>query len=461
MIQKSDESDSKTKSYHAYGAAATLFRSLDAEILIEGPAGTGKTRAILEKVYACAREYPGMRCLLIRKTKSSMPQSILETWDRFVLQLNDGVEFSHKRQSYVFTNGSEVLLGSLDDSKAIVKIMSMELDMIASFETTEITENDWETLQTRLRNQSTMPFKQSVADCNPSYPQHWLNQRCNRGHMTRLHSKHDDNPSVDPKYLRTLQNLTGVRRARLYEGRWAAAEGMVYDQWDPTVHIISQEEMGKIVIRRTIGSCDWGFRAPGVLQAWGLDADRNMYLMAEHYHTGKPIEWWVDRALEFKEIYHADTWVPDPEDPEKVDKFRRAGLNCVIPDKRIEMGLDLVRQRLKPLDGGKPSLYIVDGALALRDETLVQASQAFCTVQEIDNYVYPKAQDGKLLKEKPEDHDDHGCDSMRYAVWQVDKGVSIDPKTVPRKPYALGTLGHLTDHHLAFDPEPEKNDPFA
>ena len=38
--------------YRAYGAAAELFRCTAPEILIEGPAGTGKSRSLLEKIHA-------------------------------------------------------------------------------------------------------------------------------------------------------------------------------------------------------------------------------------------------------------------------------------------------------------------------------------------------------------------------------------------------------------------------
>ena len=71
--------------------------------------------------------------------------------------------------------------------------------------------------------------------------------------MTRLLSRHTDNPTLydarrgewTPKgttYLGTLKRLTGARALRLLEGRWAAAEGIVYPEYEPTTHMIDSNE---------------------------------------------------------------------------------------------------------------------------------------------------------------------------------------------------------------------------
>ena len=62
--------------YRAYGAAAELFRCTAPEILIEGPAGTGKSRSLLEKIHYLAETHPKSRYLLMRKTRARMGQSV-------------------------------------------------------------------------------------------------------------------------------------------------------------------------------------------------------------------------------------------------------------------------------------------------------------------------------------------------------------------------------------------------
>ena len=93
-----------------------------------------------------------------------------------------------------------------------------------------------------------MSFQQIMADCNPDAPHHWLRQRCERGACHLIYCTHEDNPRLydaetgewspeGAEYLRRLDALTGVRYERLRLGKWAAAEGLIYDTFDPAVHL--------------------------------------------------------------------------------------------------------------------------------------------------------------------------------------------------------------------------------
>jgi hypothetical protein len=61
-----------TEAYRPWGAAAEVFRCWEDEVLLSGPGGTGKSRAYLEKLHLCALKYPGMRGLIVRKTRVSL-----------------------------------------------------------------------------------------------------------------------------------------------------------------------------------------------------------------------------------------------------------------------------------------------------------------------------------------------------------------------------------------------------
>jgi hypothetical protein len=72
-------------------------------------------------------------------------------------------------------------------------------------------------------------------------------QRRDAGKLTFFKSTHRDNPELfDPatgeitsageKRISRLQNLTGVRYKRLYQGLWAAPEGVIYDIYDDARH---------------------------------------------------------------------------------------------------------------------------------------------------------------------------------------------------------------------------------
>src|SRR5262245_22584773 len=69
-------------SFALYGGVARGFNSTAEEVLLSGPAGSGKTIASLLRVYWVCRKYPGARCLVVRKTRESLTESVLVTWER-------------------------------------------------------------------------------------------------------------------------------------------------------------------------------------------------------------------------------------------------------------------------------------------------------------------------------------------------------------------------------------------
>lgn len=184
--------------YKRYGAALALWRSGKPEVLLSGPAGTGKaqpldailytpggvkrmgdiavgdlvltpdgetasvlqvhpqgekdifrvtftggdsveccadhlwqvthnSRACLEKLHHCADKYPGMRALIARKTRESITQTAMVTYEQKVLPLGwleeKYVRFNTTDQCYEYPNGSIIAVGGLDKAS---KIMSSD-----------------------------------------------------------------------------------------------------------------------------------------------------------------------------------------------------------------------------------------------------------------------------------------------------------------------------------------------
>ena len=180
--------------YKPLGGARELFETRAGEVLVCGPSGTGKSRAALEKINALCELHPGIRVLLCRKTRKSLTESVLVTYEKEVLPPGSPALSGPDRGNrtrYNYPNGSEIVLGGLDD---ISRIMSSQYDALFVNEATEITEDEWETLLTRLRNnrlrdtRTRAAWHQAIADCNPSHPRHWLKVRADRGHMRYIAS---------------------------------------------------------------------------------------------------------------------------------------------------------------------------------------------------------------------------------------------------------------------------------
>lgn len=412
--------------YRPYGAAEQVLYCKAPEVVLSGPAGTGKSRANLEKLHLCAEKYPGMRALILRKTRESLSESALVTFEDKVVPAGHAILTNVQRrfrQSYRYANGSEIIVCGLDKPG---KVMSTEFDMAYIQEAIECFEDDWEKVTTRLRN-GVMPYQQLLADTNPEGPKHWLKQRCERGQCVMLESRHEDNPTLwsmrsgdwtpaGRSYMSILDALTGARKPRLRYGRWVQAEGAVYDAWDRNVHLVRMEIPAAW---RRFRSVDFGYTNPFVCQWWAMDPDGRLYLYRELYRTKRLVKEHAAEIRTLSEGERIEVTVAD-HDAEDRATLDAEGIPTLPAYKLISPGIQAVQQRLQKAGDGKPRLFVLDNALVAQDEDLLTAKKPTSTEQEFDGYVWPKGQDGKAVKEVPVDDCNHGMDAMRYLVAYAD-----------------------------------------
>ena len=435
--------------YHPKGAAREIFRCGSTEVLLEGPAGTGKTRAALEKAHIMAEHYDGCRILFMRQTRESMSESVLVTWENKVIpeghKILEGAT-RRMRQIYEYPNGSTVVTGGLDKPG---KIMSTDFDLIVVFEATEVNEDAYETLTTRLRN-GVIPYQQIIADCNPGASTHWLNQRANAGGMARLLSRHEDNPllhdgdqwtGTGEAYLSRLDRLGGHRKERLRFGRWATAEGVVYSEFDRAVHVIDPFAIPDDW--RIIRCVDFGYVNPFVCQWWAIDEDGRMYLIRELYKTERIVSDHARHILSLSSEKQYEATIAD-HDAEDRATLMAEGIETIAARKEIKPGIEAVQSRLRKQGDGSPRLYFFRDALVERDANLDDTSRPCSTIEEFDGYVWPRSQQGKPAKDLPVKTDDHGMDAMRYAVAYCDNLGSI-PMEVRMITVGAGEDEHADD----------------
>jgi phage terminase large subunit-like protein len=429
------------RAYEPFGAARAAWRSARGEVLLVGPADTGKSRLWIEKLHYCANKYAKMRACMTRKTRKSLTQSAMVTYENKVLPVGalserakpGRIHFSTQDQQYEYPNRSIIAVSGLDDPE---KLKSSEWDMIYFQEATEGSENDWEMMTRGLRN-GVMPYQQLCADCNPSYPTHWLKARCDRGATLMLQAHHEDNPSITPERLALLKALTGIRYWRLYKGLWRAAEGTVYEEWDPSIHVVSRQQLkdwqvfytdgtlNRQVIRHIVGGCDWGYANPGVLHVYGLDSDGRLYLFREVYRTHKTIDWWIEQACELDQTFHVERWIADPSRPDYIAQFNGAGLPTEGAQNDIALGVGFLRTRLRVARDGRPRFFVYEYALQERDEALVELHKPTGIETEVDMYVWAEPKENRPLKEEPVDDFNHALDVARYVCATLDEGTDL------------------------------------
>lgn len=405
------------------GAMIRLWECLDQEVLAEGPAGTAKTRTILEMLDYTARKYAGARILMVRKTRTSMTHSVIATFNRFV-KLRD-VHFLTTDQSYHYRNDSQITVGGMDKPS---KILSSEWDIVFWNEATEGTLNDWEVLTGRLRA-GAVPYQQMIADCNPDVDGHWLNQRAKTDLMTRIVTRHEDNPRYwdaergvytpeGERYVKgVLDKLTGVRYLRYRLGIWAAREGLVYESFDRAVHVINRDQLPEL--RQRFRVTDFGFANPFVTQWWGTDHDGRLYLYREIYHTQRTVRVHSGQINSLSEMEQFASAMICDHDAEDRATLEENGIATLPARKALRPGIDAVIERLKVQGDGKPRLFIVADALVELDQSLREAGLPTCTLDEFGSYTWPDSKAGRNDKEEPVDAYNHGMDAMRYMVMHL------------------------------------------
>jgi PBSX family phage terminase large subunit len=421
--------------YEPRGAALDLFSTRASEVVITGAAGTGKSLVCLYRIHAAATKYPGARCLILRKTAVSLGSTTLVTFEKKVIpvDLKRGVirwfgGSTREAAAYRYTtNGSTIVVGGMDKPE---KILSSEYDLVFVDEATELTETDWETIGTRLRN-GAMPWQQQIGACNPGPPTHWIKSRANRGALAMLESRHKDNPAYvnadgtytpqGVNYMAKLDALTGVRRLRLRDSKWAAAEGLVYETYDPAVHLIDRFDVPAAWAAWI--SVDFGFNHPYVAQIWREDDDGRLYLVKEIFMTGGLVE---DHGRQLKSLLAQMKLRPravicDHDAEDRATLERHLGMATVAAKKTVSDGIQAVQARLRVQGDGKPRLFIMRDAPVRRDPVLVGASKPASTAEEFPSYVWA-VKPGGTLKEEPLKALDDGLDALRYMVAHRDLG---------------------------------------
>ena len=238
-------------------------------------------------------------------------------------------------------------------------------------------------------------------DSNPDNPNHWLNTDYidnDDETIVDFRFKLDDNTFLSERYRQSIKSATPT--GKFYDrdilGLWTVAEGAIYSDFDKDVHVIGKP---KYDIAEYYAGVDWGYDHYGSIVILGDDTQGNTYIVdgiAEQY---KEIDYWVERAKEFKEIYGDMTFYADSARPEHVMRFRREKLKTINANKSVIAGIEEVAKRFKE----ERLFYIKDAIPRFEDE--------------IYNYRWKQ----NSTKDEPVKEYDDVLDSIRYAIYSKGK----------------------------------------
>ena len=249
----------------------------------------------------------------------------------------------------------------------------------------------------------------------------------NEIYLNRLHNPEvwyefmewSDNPYLDEEEVATMEGCMDERALQSRKfGRFGASEGLVYPEFEETVHVIEPFEVPKEWQDNI--SIDPGLNNPLSAHWYAVDFDDNVYVTYEHYEAGRDIEY---HAAEIKRICEKLGWkrdyrgrvcaLIDSAAKQKTlsgvqsvaELFYERGI-LVNPDvdKDLFAGIARVKGYLRR-DNGLPNIYIFNCCTQL--------------IRELKGYFWGSG-------DAPRKADDHALDEMRYYLMSR-------PKKIPPK----------------------------
>lgn len=387
----------------------------DARINIwHGSIRSGKTIASLVAFLVAVAIAPPVGLIVISgRTLDTIGRNVMEP-------LTEEALFKPIRRAISWTPGAKtcVIFGRVvhlvgaNDRVAEGKIRGATVALVYLDEATLVPKDFFRQLLGRMSVKGARMF----ATTNPDNPSHWLMKEY-IGREAKLNLRHwkfgiDDNPSLDPDYVRDLKNeYTGLWYKRFILGDWVQSEGAVYEMWDESRHVV--DHLPQITKWLAVG-IDYGTTNPFSALSLGLGADNRLYFTSEWRYDSKlskrqltDVEYskrvreWVRAhpipgAKELKGI-NPDWWVVDPSAASFRIQLYEDGIAAKLADNEVIGGVRTI------------------SSLLTTDRLRVHRScEGF--IKEAPAYAWngKKSEEGDDVVLKV---DDHSLDAGRYAVY--------------------------------------------
>ncbi|MCD8368440.1 MAG: PBSX family phage terminase large subunit [Clostridiales bacterium] len=238
-------------------------------ILCDGSVRSGKTLSMAVGFLLWSMErFDGGQFALCGKTVESLRRNVanlLPQWLEGVFQLEERRSENRITVTGVGHRNNYYLFGGKDES-SYAQIQGMTLCGVLLDEVALMPRSFVEQALARC----SVPGSKFWFNCNPEGPEHWFYLEWVRQARARnilyLHFTMEDNPSLSPEIRERYERLyNGVFYDRYVRGLWVAAEGLVYDGFDPARHMppTLPETAGRCYV-----SVDYGTRNPTVFLLW-------------------------------------------------------------------------------------------------------------------------------------------------------------------------------------------------
>lgn len=370
--------------------------------LLEGSVSSGKTWVSLIMWAFWVATMPADNLyMMCAKSLTTLKRNCLLLLQEQVGRSNFTFSLASK-EGYLF--GRRILLEGANDARSESKIRGLSLQGAYCDELTQLPEDFFAMLLSRLR----MPGAKLIATTNPDNPMHWLKtnyiDRQDELDLLDVVFTIDDNTELDPEYVRSIKKeYTGVFYERFILGKWVAAEGLVYPMFSEEEHVIDEIPWQAIQRGRWYVSIDYGTVNPCAMELWTI-YNGVAYLVQESYYDSR-----------------------QPGHIQRTDEEHYAELERLIGDRKIDkIVIDPSAASFKATirKHGKFSVWdaqndVINGirftATALKSGRIKIHSSCVDCIREFQSYMWDsEATEDAVIKEN-----DHSADSVRYLSYTV------------------------------------------
>jgi len=358
-----------------------------------GGAGSSKSYSTAQWMIATAFNHPGISILCTRKTFPSLRITSYKLILQLLTDYQLPYELNKTEHLITFNNNSEILFKSLDEPE---KVKSAEFDRIWIEEATEISLNDFQQLDLRLRRNRAPP-DQMYLTCNPIGKLSWVYKELvekKRADTIFFNSNYHDNPFLSQDYINSLEEKASQDH-NLYLiyclGEWGILENLIYTNWEPIDSIPEDPD-------ETIYGLDFGFNNQTALIE--ISVKDNCFYLQEILYESKITNQELCRRLEDLIIDRERCMYADSSEPARIQEIFDHGFNVhpavkhadTIVKKGVNEGIDFVKTK---------HLYITKDSVNV--------------FKEINSYKWKEDKDKNILDE-PVKFNDHLMDAIRYAL---------------------------------------------
>ena len=377
------------------------YKDCDA-LICDGAVRSGKSVCMfLSFILWAFYRFSGADFAICGKTVTSLRRNLITPMSSVLTALGfECREVLSRSQLIITRDGREntfYLFGGRDESSAAL-IQGMTLSGVLFDEVVLMPRSFVEQALARCSVEGSKFF----FNCNPQSPSHWFYREwiknAERKNALYLHFTMKENPSLSPAMLKRYSALySGTFYERYVEGKWVAAEGLVYPFFSADSLCDAPCECEEYYV-----SCDYGTVNPSSFGLWGRVGEV-WYRLREYYYSSrltgeqKTDEEYYEELKSLAGGCRISAVICDPSAASFITCIRRHGRFRVIAAKNDV--LDGIRRVSDALRGGK--IKICRGC---ND-----------SVREFSLYRW----DESSVKDCPRKENDHAMDDIRYFVSTV------------------------------------------